>query len=58
MPSTRARSRASSDWRPAETFETGIAKTVRWYLDNAQWVARVRDGSYREWVEQQYGAAA
>ena len=45
-------------WRPAETFETGIAKTVRWYLENAQWAARVRDGRYREWVEQQYGAAA
>jgi dTDP-glucose 4,6-dehydratase len=46
------------DWRPAETFETGIAKTVRWYLENTQWAARVRDGRYREWVEQQYGAAA
>ena len=45
-------------WRPAETFETGIAKTVRWYLENTQWAARVRDGRYREWVEQQYGAAA
>jgi dTDP-glucose 4,6-dehydratase len=44
------------DWRPAETFETGIAKTVRWYLENAQWAARVRDGRYREWVELQYGA--
>ena len=46
------------DWRPVETFETGIAKTVRWYIENAQWAARVRDGRYREWVEQQYGAAA
>ena len=34
-------------WRPAETFETGIEKTVRWYLDNRQWWQRVLDGSYR-----------
>ena len=46
------------DWQPAETFETGIMKTVAWYLDNPEWVARVRDGRYREWVQQQYGAAA
>jgi dTDP-glucose 4,6-dehydratase len=43
-------------WKPEETFETGIAKTVRWYLDNAQWVAHVQNGSYRDWVSQQYGA--
>jgi dTDP-glucose 4,6-dehydratase len=41
-------------WRPAETFESGIRKTVRWYLDHAEWVAEVQDGSYREWVERQY----
>lgn len=45
-------------WKPAETFDTGIAKTVRWYLDNPQWVANVQNGSYRQWVNQQYGAAA
>jgi dTDP-glucose 4,6-dehydratase len=45
-------------WAPSETFQTGIAKTIAWYLDNPQWIARVRDGRYREWVEQQYGAAA
>jgi len=46
-------------WRPAETFETGIRKTVRWYLDNAAWVAEVQSGAYREWVNRQYhdGAA-
>ncbi|MDT8991122.1 dTDP-glucose 4,6-dehydratase [Curvibacter sp. APW13] len=45
-------------WKPAETFDTGIAKTVRWYLDNPQWVANVQSGSYRQWVNQQYGAQA
>lgn len=43
-------------WRPAETFETGIRKTVQWYLDNAGWVDNVRSGAYREWVAQNYGA--
>ncbi|WP_417283192.1 dTDP-glucose 4,6-dehydratase [Comamonas sp.] len=41
-------------WRPAETFETGIRKTVQWYLDNPQWVANVQSGSYRDWVQKQY----
>ncbi len=41
-------------WRPAETFETGIRKTVRWYLDNTDWVARVQSGAYREWVDRNY----
>jgi dTDP-glucose 4,6-dehydratase len=45
-------------WRPAETFETGIAKTVQWYLDNQAWVANVQSGGYRDWVEKQYGASA
>ncbi len=44
-------------WKPAESFETGIAKTVRWYLDNQDWVAHVQSGAYRDWVAQQYGAA-
>ncbi|HJV24398.1 MAG TPA: dTDP-glucose 4,6-dehydratase [Aromatoleum sp.] len=42
-------------WRPAETFETGIRKTVAWYLANQDWVAHVQSGSYREWVERNYG---
>ncbi|MDN3920843.1 dTDP-glucose 4,6-dehydratase [Roseateles violae] len=42
-------------WRPAETFETGIRKTVQWYLDHPDWVARVQSGAYRDWVSQQYG---
>jgi dTDP-glucose 4,6-dehydratase len=41
-------------WRPAETFETGIRKTVRWYLDHPDWVAHVQSGSYRDWVATNY----
>lgn len=41
-------------WKPAETFETGIRKTVQWYLDNQPWVANIQSGSYREWVEKNY----
>ena len=42
-------------WRPAETFESGIAKTVRWYLEHAEWVKHVQSGAYRDWVSRQYG---
>lgn len=45
-------------WKPAETFETGIRKTVQWYLDNPEWVTHVQSGAYRDWVEAQYAAAA
>jgi dTDP-glucose 4,6-dehydratase len=41
-------------WKPAETFETGIRKTVQWYLDNQEWVANVTSGAYQEWVNKQY----
>jgi dTDP-glucose 4,6-dehydratase len=41
-------------WRPAETFETGIRKTVQWCLDHSGWVQRVQSGAYREWVSQHY----
>jgi len=44
-------------WRPSETFETGIAKTVDWYLANRGWVSRIQSGAYREWIERQYGAS-
>ena len=43
-------------WKPAETFDTGIRKTVQWYLDNPEWVAQVQSGAYREWVQKQYQA--
>ncbi|MBS1141079.1 MAG: dTDP-D-glucose 4,6-dehydratase [Proteobacteria bacterium] len=45
-------------WRPAETFETGIRKTVVWYLANQDWVADVLSGAYREWVETNYAGRA
>ncbi len=41
-------------WKPAETFETGIKKTVQWYLDNQAWVANVTSGAYQNWVGKQY----
>ncbi|WP_018988326.1 dTDP-glucose 4,6-dehydratase [Aromatoleum toluclasticum] len=42
-------------WRPAETFETGIRKTIAWYLANQDWVAHVQSGAYREWLARNYG---
>lgn len=42
-------------WRPVETFATGLRKTVLWYLDHAEWIARVKSGAYRNWIEAQYG---
>ncbi|WP_431125071.1 dTDP-glucose 4,6-dehydratase [Variovorax paradoxus] len=44
-------------WKPAETFDSGIRKTVEWYLANGEWVRNVQSGAYREWVEKQYDAA-
>jgi dTDP-glucose 4,6-dehydratase len=41
-------------WKPAETFESGIRKTVRWYLDHPDWVAHVQSGSYRDWLATNY----
>lgn len=49
---------AELGWKPAETFETGIRKTVQWYLDHPDWVAHVQSGAYRQWVQTQYGAPA
>ena len=43
-------------WKPAETFETGIRKTVRWYLENQAWVSNVTSGAYREWVGHHYAS--
>ena len=42
-------------WRPAETFESGIRKTVQWYLQHTDWVAQVQSGAYRDWVQANYG---
>ncbi len=41
-------------WKPAETFATGIRKTVQWYLDNQDWVTHVQSGAYRDWVQTNY----
>jgi dTDP-glucose 4,6-dehydratase len=41
-------------WKPAETFETGIRKTVRWYLEHPEWVQQVTSGAYRDWTAKQY----
>ena len=43
-------------WRPAETFESGIRKTVQWYLDHPEWVADVQSGGYRDWLATNYAA--
>jgi dTDP-glucose 4,6-dehydratase len=43
-------------WKPLETFESGMRKTVRWYLEHQDWVANVTSGAYRDWVGKQYGA--
>ena len=43
-------------WKPAETFDSGIRKTVEWYLNNGEWVSNVQSGAYRAWVEKQYDA--
>ena len=45
-------------WKPNETFDTGIRKTVNWYLEHQDWVANVQSGSYRAWVEQNYAGRA
>jgi len=45
-------------WKPAETFDSGIRKTVQWYLEHPEWVAHVQSGDYRNWIGQQYGANA
>lgn len=42
-------------WKPAETFDTGIRKTVQWYLDNQAWVDDVQSGEYTKWLEKNYG---
>ena len=44
-------------WRPQETFESGIRKTIRWYLEHDEWVEEVTSGSYRQWIEKQYSSS-
>ena len=45
-------------WRPAETFDSGIRKTVAWYLAHADWVTEVKSGAYRAWLDTNYAARA
>ncbi|MGU5682436.1 dTDP-glucose 4,6-dehydratase [Aeromonas allosaccharophila] len=47
---------AELDWQPQETFESGIRKTVQWYLDNQQWVSNVKSRAYQSWIEQHYSS--
>lgn len=42
-------------WQPTESFETGIRKTINWYLNNQEWVKRITSGEYREWISKNYG---
>lgn len=43
-------------WRPVETWESGLKKTIRWYQENGEWIARARSGAYREFYARQYGS--
>ena len=43
-------------WKPSETFETGLEKTIKWYLANQDWVANIQTGAYRDWIDTNYGA--
>ncbi len=52
-----ARIRRELNWTPAETFATGILRTIRWYLDNPAWLASVASKDYRKWIAQNYAAA-
>jgi dTDP-glucose 4,6-dehydratase len=49
-----AKIQSELDWKPRETFVSGLEKTVRWYIEHKDWVARVTTGEYRQWVEQNY----
>jgi dTDP-glucose 4,6-dehydratase len=42
-------------WQPQEMFESGLRETIKWYLENLQWVESVQTGTYREWMQHQYG---
>jgi dTDP-glucose 4,6-dehydratase len=44
-------------WQPQETFTSGLRKTVRWYLDNSEWVEQVKSGAYRAWIDSHYSVA-
>ena len=43
-------------WKPRETFESGLARTIDWYLGHAEWVAQVKSGAYRDWIDMNYAS--
>jgi dTDP-glucose 4,6-dehydratase len=47
--------RSELSWKPAESFETGIDKTIRWYLGHQEWINRIKSGEYKEWIKAHYG---
>jgi dTDP-glucose 4,6-dehydratase len=47
----------SLGWRPQESFQTGLRKTIQWYLDHRSWCERIKTGEYRKWLEEHYGQA-
>lgn len=47
--------RSELSWKPAESFETGIDKTIRWYLGHQEWINRIKSGEYKEWIKVHYG---
>lgn len=55
MPSIRQRSQTELGWTPETSFEIGIVKTIRWYLDNQKWVEDITGGDYMKYYEQMYG---
>jgi dTDP-glucose 4,6-dehydratase len=46
---------SSLKWRPKESFQTGLRKTIQWYLDSRAWCDRIKTGEYRQWIEAHYG---
>jgi dTDP-glucose 4,6-dehydratase len=50
-----SRIRDELGWTPRETFDSGLRKTVRWYVEHPEWVAQVRTGAYRKWIDENYG---
>ena len=53
-----AKIQAELGWSPQEDFDSGIRKTVKWYLDNQEWVAHVISGEYQSWIKQNYSGRA
>ncbi len=48
--------RSELDWEPKESFESGLRKTIHWYLENSEWVARVKSKEYQSWIDEHYGS--